>query len=135
MKRGRLLLVAVLTIAATAFALNRFQTVVDFLGGIRVGGASTIGTAANKVTRMLGGSETVDFGSVTITCQDSTGHTVTGALVGDPCFVGAPASPQANSNFTCYVSAADTVKVRHCAHGTAADPASATYYTRVVSNQ
>jgi len=92
-------------------------------------------TSTNAVTRMLAGSETVDFASGTITCVDSTGHTVTGAQVGDACIVGAPADATANATFSCYVSAADTVKVRFCPAGTATNPASASYKTRVISNQ
>lgn len=97
-------------------------------------------TSTNRVSRMLAGSITFDFASVTITCEDSTGITVTGAQTGDPCFVGPPttisgAGTGLHSSFTCYVSAADTVKVRHCAAGTADNPASATYLVRVISNQ
>ena len=100
-------------------------------------GGQTI--AANKVTRMLGASATIDFASVTITCTDSA-VTVTGAQVGDPCFVGPPATITGagtglNSSFVCYVSAANTVQVRHCGAGTADDPASATYFVRVISSQ
>lgn len=69
-------------------------------------------TTTNAVTRMLGGSETVDFASASITCVDSTGHTVTGAQVGDACSVGTPAAATANATFSCYVSAANTVKIR-----------------------
>jgi hypothetical protein len=106
-------------------------------GGLWIG---TSAATANKVTRTLGGSIAFDFASVTITCEDSTGITVTGALAGDACFVGPPTTVSSagtglHSSFTCYVSAADTVKVRHCAAGTADNPASATYYVRVISVQ
>jgi hypothetical protein len=92
-------------------------------------------TEANAVTKSFSASSTIDFASVTTTCVDSSGITVTGAVAGDACFVGTPAAATANLSFTCYVSAADTVKVRACAAGTAADAASATYYVRVVSAQ
>lgn len=102
-------------------------------------GSSTI-SSGNKITKTLAGSIAFDFASVTITCEDSTGITVTGAATGDPCFVGPPttisgAGTGLHSNFTCYVSAADTVKVRHCAAGTADNPASATFRVRVFSSQ
>ena len=87
------------------------------------------------ITRTLGASAVIDFASSTIVCTDSSAITVTGALAGDPCFVGPPAAIANNSSFTCYVSAADAVKVRHCPAGTAIDPASATYFVRVVSGQ
>lgn len=92
-------------------------------------------TTTNSVTRMLAGSATIDFASGSIVCTDSAGITITGAQAGDPCFVGPPAAIANNSSFTCYVSAADTVKVRHCPAGTSIDPASATYNVRVISNQ
>lgn len=98
-------------------------------------------TSANKTTRMLAGTLTAfDFASVTITCEDSTAVTVAGAQTGDPCFVGPPttisgAGTGLHSNFTCYVSSADNVKVRHCAAGTADNPASADYRFRVISSQ
>lgn len=106
--------------------------------GFFVGPAVTTSTAGNRVDNMLSGSITFDFASVTITCEDSTGITVTGAAVNDPCFVGPPttisgAGTGLHSSFTCYVSAADTVKVRHCAAGTADNPASATYTVRLLS--
>lgn len=89
----------------------------------------------HKVGRMLAGSATIDFASVTILCAASTAISVPGAQVNDPCFVGPPASGgAANSSFTCYVSAADLVVVKHCPAGTASDPASAIYEVRVISN-
>lgn len=114
------------------------ETAYWYKGGFFVGPRLTAATAGNRVTRMLAGSIAFDFASVTITCEDSTGITVTGAAVNDPCFVGPPttisgAGTGLHSSFTCYVSAADTVKVRHCAAGTADNPASATYTVRVIS--
>jgi hypothetical protein len=97
-------------------------------------------TTANKVTRMLAFSSTIDFASATITCRDSSAISVPGAQVGDPCFVGMPATLTAggtglHESFTCYVSAADNVKVRACAAGTADDPASVTFRGQVISTQ
>ena len=100
------------------------------------GQASGTNATANRVTRALGFSAVIDFASTTITCNDSNAITVTGAQAGDPCFVGPPTSGgSTNASYTCYVSAADTVKVRHCAAGTADDPASATFFGRVISSQ
>lgn len=98
-------------------------------------------TTANKVTRMLSASATIDVATATAACNDSAAVTVVGAQVGDPCFVGAPttitgAGTGLSSSFTCYVSAADAVKLRHCPVGTAVDdPASATWFFRVISQQ
>lgn len=130
---------ALATVALTAIAATQYTRILN----LQVTGRSLFGTTTetnNVVTKALGGSIAFDFASVTITCEDSTGITVTGAVAGDACFVGPPttisgAGTGLHSSFTCYVSAADTVKVRHCAAGTADNPASATYYVRVISAQ
>lgn len=140
MKRIALFLVLVSTIAlAAAGTITGISEGAQwFKSGFFVGPAASTTTAANRIDNVLAGSITFDFASVTITCEDSTGITVTGAAVNDPCFVGPPttisgAGTGLHSSFTCYVSAADTVKVRHCAAGTADNPASATYTVRVIS--
>jgi hypothetical protein len=129
----------ILALASTALAATVYTRILN----LNVLGRTLMGTTtetANAITKSLGGSIAFDFASVTITCEDSTGITVTGAVAGDACFVGPPttisgAGTGLHSSFTCYVSAADTVKVRHCAAGTADNPASATYYVRVFSAQ
>lgn len=103
--------------------------------GPALGSDSIIASSSNKVTRILQSAYTIDFATATITCNDSAGQTLTGAKVGDTCIVGPPAAAQANASFTCRVSAADTVIIRYCAAGTAADPASASYAVTVISNQ
>ncbi len=103
-------------------------------GGLFIGGPASA-TTSNMITRTLGASAVIDFAPSTIVCTDSSAITVTGALAGDPCFVGPPTAIADNSSFTCYVSAADAVKVRHCPAGTAADPSPATYFVRVISGQ
>jgi hypothetical protein len=113
-------------------ALQRLRVI--FAGGLTVANTAATQVSGNTVTKILAGSETVDFASLTTTCADSTGHTVTGAAVGDRCVVSAPAAP-GNENFTCYVSATNTVKVHACAAGTAVDAASGSYKTLVFSTQ
>lgn len=144
MKKIALILAGVLAVALPALAiqqldLNLSPRLQATTGGLLLGPLSIFNSDsqinASRMTRSLGGSATIDFVSGTITCSDSTAITVAGARVGDTCHVGTPASPQANSTFTCYVSASNAVKVRHCPAGTAADPASATYYVRVISSQ
>lgn len=77
-----------------------------------VGPAATVGTTGNHVKKMLGGSATIDFASAYSGVELSSGITVTGAAVGDPCFVGVPSAAAAlKAKFGCYVSATDTVKV------------------------
>lgn len=138
--KARIVILGVLVFSAIALAVAPYN--IDQIGRWVQGSLYVMPkslaagvTTTNAVTRMLAGSETVDFASATITCIDSTGHTVTGAQVGDACIVGAPAAATANATFSCYVSAANTVKVRFCPSGTAADPAEASYATRLISNQ
>lgn len=116
--------------ALAAFAPSRILNLY-VLNKLLIGNA----TETNAITKTLSGSAVIDFASATITCSDSSAITVTGATIGDACAVGTPAAATANSDFSCYVSAANTVLVRHCPAGTAADPASATYYVRLFSAQ
>jgi hypothetical protein len=93
-------------------------------------------SGGTAVTQILAFSSTIDFATGTTTCTESSGITVTGALAGDSCIVGPPSTGgSTNAAYTCYVSAADTVKVRHCPAGTADDPASATFKGFVISSQ
>jgi len=136
MKTAKILVVAVALFSTVAFAAigNIWLQPGLMKGGLFIGSSAAV-TSTNIVTRTLGASATIDFASSTIVCTDSSAITVTGAIAGDPCFVGPPAAIANNSSFTCYVSAADMVKVRHCPAGTAADPDSATYFVRVISGQ
>lgn len=130
----KLSLLVVLALGTVALAATQFTRILN----LNVVGRTLLGTGVetgNVITKSLGGSGVIDFASVTTTCVDSSAITVTGAVAGDACFVGPPATATANLNFSCYVSAADSVKVRACAAGTAADAASATYYVRVFSAQ
>lgn len=65
-------------------------------------------------------------------CAADLSVTVTGAAVGAECVVGLPATVEAGILANCYVSAADTVKLRICNHtGASVTPASADYSVRV----
>jgi hypothetical protein len=87
------------------------------------------GTAFKKV---LSATDTLDFASIASQVDADLTITVTGALVGDACFLGLPSAPTDNIAWNCFVSASDTVTVRaHNYTGGAIDPASATY--RVVT--
>lgn len=101
-----------------------------------VGPAATVGTDSNHVDAMLAPVATsIDFAGVTDQCEDSSAITVTGAAVGDPCSVGKPATmPCAHCWLDCYVSAANAVKVRLCAHGASGNPAAANYQVRTISS-
>lgn len=91
-------------------------------------------STTHRITRMLRGDFTIDFASGTTTCADSASQTLSGARTGDICVVSPPSGSTANTSFSCRVSATDTVIVRYCPAGTAADPASGSYNVMVLSN-
>ncbi len=91
-----------------------------------------VGATGTAIASSYRATGVIDFANkVAAGCQDGTPFTTTGAAVGSECIVGAPAAPEANSSFTCFVNAADAVTVRHCCHSANCDPASATYAVRV----
>ena len=155
MRTSRLVAAGLLVLSLMAVQALTKRNNLRVGNGLWVGAASER-TADNQVTRTLGGSLTWDFGSVTTTCEDSTGITVTGALAGDPCMAGVDLAgangidagaledggfdPSNGTDFnnlslSCYVSASDTVKLRLCPGGTAANPTDAGYWVRVISSQ
>lgn len=141
MRRLGLLAVALLglvVMAATPNVIDNVQRIMK--GGFQAGPATTLARTQNKVTAMLTADVDYDFASSTIVCTDTPAVTVTGAKVGDPCFVGigpADGGTQVltnNSVFTCFVDSDGTAKLRHCAVGTAANPADAGYQLRIISS-
>lgn len=142
MKRN-LKFLAILSLALLAFMALAAPANVNIDGNVRwmkLGawvGTTAGGNVANKLTAMLGNSATYDAASITATCTESTNITVTGAKLGDVCSVGAPTAVGAlNISVTCYVFAADAVRIKVCNPTAGAiDPASGTYYVRVFSNQ
>lgn len=86
------------------------------------------------VKQILPVTSAIDFNVTTLTCSDSSGITVTGAADGNFCRVSTLASAYvADISYSCYVSAANTVKVRACC-GTGApgcDPASTNFTVAV----
>lgn len=132
----------VLLLAGSAFAIQQLDKSASprlnaWINGILVthkaGQATDALINANRITRALGATATIDFVSSISVCTDSAAITVLGARVGDPCFVGIPAVT-ANSTYSCYVSATDAAKVRHCANGATIDPASGSFQVRVLSS-
>ncbi len=89
-------------------------------------------TTRFKLNKTLSNSATLDFGNlVAIGCEDLT-ITVTGAVDGDPVSLGVPnASIVANSSYSAWVSAANTVSVRFCAL-VSGDPASGIFKVTVI---
>lgn len=137
------LALATVVLAAQQLDRNTSARITQILTGLVIGPDSVNATDArinaNRITRSLGGSATIDFAGSALGCADSSAITVLGARVGDPCHVGAPASvgvadAGAKSTFSCYVSATNEVKVRFCTQSYE-NPASETYRVRVFSNQ
>lgn len=85
----------------------------------------------SQLTNIYTATATLDFGNVaTIGCADLT-IAVTGAALGDVVDLGVPnASIVANSSFSAWVSATDTVTVRFCAL-ISGDPASGVFRAEV----
>jgi hypothetical protein len=147
----KLVFVAVAVCSFLALALTQQLELVEtsrltaMPGGLHIGPKSMHTTNdkinADRITRTLGATATVDFAAGTIKCDLSSAITVLGARTGDPCHVGAPTTlgydggAGLNATFTCHVSANDAVKIKHCPAGTADDPPSASYQVRVISSQ
>ncbi len=87
-----------------------------------------VGTVEQISGRIYRATATLNFGSTAAGQSSDLTVAVTGASVGDPVSVGLPAAPDANSCFTAWVSAADTVTVRFNNYSAGAiDPASGSY--------
>lgn len=87
------------------------------------------GTTYAELTSKISNTATLDFGSIAIAnCADLT-ISVTGATTADTVALGVPnVAMVTGSQFQAWVSAADTVSVRHCCNGAATcDPASGTF--------
>lgn len=93
----------------------------------------TIGATGTKIAASYRVTSTIDIASIAANvCATDSTITVTGAVTGAECIVGSPAALNAGLQQSCYVSAADTVKLRTCNNTAGAiDPASATYSVRV----
>ncbi len=88
----------------------------------------------NTITKVLSGSASLDFGSITAAAQANLTITVTGAAVGDEVIMSLPAAPAAGLIFNAFVSATDTVTVRASnITALAVDPAAATYGVIVIA--
>lgn len=116
-------LFATLLVSGIAFAAiqqlddNTSRFLSAFRTGILVGRAvdnpSDTQINANRVTRLLGASATVDFASAREGSELSAAITVKGARAGDACAVGIPAAAAAlKAEFECAVTASDEVKIR-----------------------
>jgi hypothetical protein len=111
----------------TIMALTTFSGPVRSLNGFIAGDGNTI-------TKVLSGSASLNFGSISAVSQADLTITVTGAAVGDEVIMALPAAPAAGLVFNAFVSAANTVTIR-ASNITAApvDPAAATYGVIVIA--
>ena len=105
---------------AAVFA-NAPALVAPTVTNVTVGGGATL-------LKILTATATLDFPSTVNTTPQDLTVTVTGAAVGDSVALGVPnGSVPATSVFFAWVSAADTVTVRHSCAGVSEDPASGTF--------
>jgi hypothetical protein len=96
---------------------------------IQINGGATI-------TKVLTNTATLDFGNTLAQTDSDLTVTVTGAVDGDVCMVGAPnGSTQTGSIYSCWISATNTATVRFSVYGlTAKDPASGTFRVTVIQH-
>jgi hypothetical protein len=108
-------------------ALTTFSGPVRSLNGFISGNGATI-------TKVLSGSASLDFGSISAATQANLTITVTGAAVGDEVIMALPAAPAAGLVFNAFVSATNTVTIRASnISGSPVDPAAATYGVIVIA--
>jgi hypothetical protein len=129
------------TILKNTTAANYNNTLPDTTGILSVGvsaNGTTYMAGANGITNMgnlwISGSATLDFGNTSAQNSADLTITVTGAADGDVVSLGVPnGSVNANTCFTAWVSATDTVTVRFNNYSSGAvDPASGTFKIKVL---
>jgi hypothetical protein len=94
------------------------------------------GTTSNvrwTFAKTVQNTATLDFSNTSAQSSADLTITVTGAAVGDPVALAIPAAPDANSSYTAWVSASDTVTVRFNNYSAGAiDPASGLFRVSVI---
>lgn len=103
-------------------------------GTSRFDGGIQLGSTGNSIASSYSGSATLDFASTLAGAATDLTITVTGAVAGDVVLLGVPdGSTLSDGNFTAWVSATNTVKVRFANNSLtlALDPASGTFNARV----
>lgn len=98
-------------------------------------GTVRLGVNGSLFTNFVGGHATLDFGSALInTCNDLT-LSVAGSTFNAQVIIGLPTPPPTGSVFNAWVSAGDTITIRHCCVGAATcDPPSDDYWVRLFNN-
>ena len=114
-----------------AFSGNTLQANAD--QDLKTSGSPTfaglkIDSTGTTIEAVISATAILDFPSTAAQTSSDLTIGVTGAAVGDAVFLGLPATPDANSCFTAWVSAVNVVTVRFNNYSAGAiDPASATY--------
>jgi hypothetical protein len=112
---------------------GKIMALTTFSGPVRSLNGFISGTGAT-ITKVLSGSASLDFGSISTASQANLTITVTGAAVGDEVIMALPAAPAAGLVFNAFVSAANTVTIRASnITGLSVDPAAATYGVIVIA--
>ena len=93
-----------------------------------------LAASGTAVTNWIGASATLDFPNTAAQSSSDLTITATGALAGDTVLLGVPnASVNANTCYTAWVSAADTVSIRFSNYSAGTvDPASGTFKVLVI---
>jgi hypothetical protein len=110
------------------------MSLTTFSGPVRSLNGFIASDGSNTITKVLSGSASLDFGSITAAAQADLTITVTGAAVGDEVIMALPAAPAAGIVFNAFVSAANTVTIRASnITALAVNPAAATYGAIVIA--
>jgi hypothetical protein len=110
------------------------MSLTTFSGPVRSLNGFIASEGSNTITKVLSGSASLDFGSITNATQASLTIAVVGAAVGDEVILALPAAPTAGLVFNAFVSAADTVTIRASNISAApVDPAAATFGVIVIA--
>ena len=110
------------------------MSLTTFSGPVRSLNGFIASEGSNTITKVLSGSASLDFGSITNATQASLTIPVVGAAVGDEVIMALPAAPTAGLVFNAFVSAADTVTIRASNISAApVDPAAATFGVIVIA--
>lgn len=135
MKLTRFALVALLAIGTLALAATQFTRFIN----VQVSGLTLLGTTveSNAIKSSIVADVDYNFASATTTCNDTPASPAAGVKPGNPCDIGmgprdggVQSVVSANSVFFAFSDAVDTVKVRHCAVGSAIDPPDAGFVVR-----
>lgn len=135
MKLTRFVLVSAIVLGTIAIAATQYTKLLN----LQVTGLTLLGTTneSNAIKSSIVADVDYNFASATIVCNDTPASPAPGVKPGNPCDIGVgprdggvQSVVSANSVFFAFSDAVDTVKVRHCAVGTAIDPPDSGFVVR-----